>query len=210
MKTEELISALAVDTLPQPKVSSLLWRAVPLAVAVSLCAFVLFWGPRPDIVAAMSSYAVLKTLAPVVLVALAMAFAVSSAHPASPQKIHAVLPGAVIAVALGVFSVFLVHEGQSALVHALSMPDLWVCLLSVPVLAVPVLGGMLWALSSGATTSPRLTGALAGLVAGGAAASVYSLYCNKDMVLFVLPAYSSAIAVVVLAGAALGPRLLRW
>jgi len=106
--------------------------------------------------------------------------------------------------------VFLVHEGQSALVHALSMPDLWVCLLSVPVLAVPVLGGMLWALSSGATTSPRLTGALAGLVAGGAAASVYSLYCNKDMVLFVLPAYSSAIAVVVLAGAALGPRLLRW
>ncbi|WP_296643113.1 DUF1109 domain-containing protein [Roseinatronobacter sp.] len=210
MKTEELISALAVDTLPQPKVSSLLWRALPLAVAVSLCAFALFWGPRPDIVAAMSSYAVLKTLGPVVLVALAMAVAVATVHPATSQKIPGVLLGAVIAVALGVFSVFLAREGQSALVHALSIPDLWVCLLSVPVLAVPMLGGVLWALSSGATTSPRLTGALAGLVAGGAAASVYSLYCNKDMVLFVLPAYSSAIAVVVLAGAALGPRLLRW
>lgn len=211
MKTQDLISALAVDTLPQPKISSQLSRAVPLALAVSLCAFALLWGARPDIAAAMSSYAVLKTLVPVVLAVVAMALAVASAHPVTSQKIRGgVLLGAVIALSFTVFLVFLAREGQTALVHALSIPDLWVCLLSIPVLAAPLLGGVLWALSSGATTSPGLTGALAGLVAGSAAASVYSLYCDKDMVLFVLPAYSSAIAVVVLAGVALGPRLLRW
>lgn len=210
MKTQDLISALAVDTLPQPKISSQLSRAVPLALAVSLCAFALLWGPRPDIAAAMSSYAVLKTLVPVVLAVVAMALAVASTRPVTSQKIPGVLLGAVIALSFAVFSVFWAREGQTALVHALSISDLWVCLLSIPVLAAPLLGGVLWALSSGATTSPGLTGALAGLVAGSAAASVYSLYCDKDMVLFVLPAYSSAIAVVVLAGVALGPRLLRW
>jgi len=39
---------------------------------------------------------------------------------------------------------------------------------------------------------------------------VLLLFCDKDMVLFVLPAYSTAVAIVMLAGAALGQRLLKW
>jgi len=39
LKTEDLISALAADTLPQPKVSTRLLRALPLALGLSLGAF---------------------------------------------------------------------------------------------------------------------------------------------------------------------------
>jgi len=210
LKTEDLISALAADTLPQPKVSTRLLRALPLALGLSLGAFALLWGPRAVLAAAMASFAVLKTLVPLGLVALALAVAVASVHPAASQKTPAVLLGAALAGGLGVFVLFLARDGQAGLAQTLALPDLWVCLLSIPALALPLLAAALWALSSGATLRPSLTGAMAGLVAGGIAASVYSLFCDKDMVLFVLPAYSTAVAIVMLAGAALGQRLLKW
>lgn len=210
MKTEELISALSADTLPQPKVATQMWRALPLALGVVLCAFWLVWGTRPDIAEALLSYAALKTLIPLGLVALALTWAAASVHPATPQKLPAALLGAVAVAAAGVFAVALARDGMVGLVQALSTPDLLICLLSIPLLAVPLMGGTLWALSAGAATRPGLTGAIAGLMSGAAAASVYSLFCVKDMVLFVVPSYTTAMALVVVAGAALGPRVLRW
>lgn len=41
-------------------------------------------------------------------------------------------------------------------------------------------------------------------------AAIYSLYCDQDAALFVLPAYTAAIAFVALVGAATGARLLKW
>jgi hypothetical protein len=210
MKTDDLISALAADTLPPPKVSAQLLRALPVALAVSLAAFVAIWGPRSDLAAALSSLAVLKTLVPLVLVVLAGALALAQVHPATPQMLKRRLLAAMVALTFAALALTLLRDGMGGLVSALSTPSAIVCLLSIPVLALPVLGAVLWALSSGASVQPRLTGATAGLVAGGLAASIYSFYCDKDMVLFVIPAYSTAIGVVVLAGAMLGPRLLKW
>jgi hypothetical protein len=210
MKTEDLISALAADTLPRPKVSARMLRALPLALGVVLCAFAVAWGPRPDIAEALVSYAVLKTIVPLGLVALTLTWATASVHPATPLKRPAALIGAAGVAAAGVFAVFLARGGLAGLSQALSTPDLFVCLVSIPALSVPVLAGALWALSAGAATRPGLTGAAAGLMSAAVAASVYSLFCVKDMVLFVLPAYTSAMALVVLAGAALGPRALKW
>ncbi|MBN2760833.1 MAG: DUF1109 domain-containing protein [Rhodobacteraceae bacterium] len=210
MKTDDLIAALAADTLPQPKVASQLLRALPVATGLSLLALAVFWGVRPDLLVALSSYAVLKTLVPLALAALAGALALAQVHPATPQKARGAVLLVMIALTVTVLIATLMRDGQGALVAALSTPSALVCLLSIPVLATPVLAATLWALSSGAPMRPRLTGAVAGLVAGGFAASIYSLYCDKDMVLFVIPAYSTAIAAVVLAGAVIGPRLLRW
>lgn len=210
MRTQDLISALAADTLPQPPVIRQIGRALVPAVGVSVVAFILFWGVRPDIVATLGSLAVLKTLGPLVLVLLSLAYALALSHPGvADERRKMALGGAVLLCAL-VFMVVFAQQGLAGLVDALSTPYLLVCLLSVPVLAAPLLAAMLWGLSSGASMRPRVTGAVAGLAAGGAGAAIYSFYCDKDMVLFVLPAYSVAIGSVVLAGALLGPRALKW
>lgn len=210
MRTQDLISALAADTLPQPPVIRQIGRALVPAVAVSVIAFVLFWGVRPDIVATLGSLAVLKTLGPLVLVILSLAYALALSHPGvADERRKIALGGAILLCAL-LFMVVFAQQGLAGLVDALSTPSLLICLLSVPVLAAPLLAAMLWGLSSGASMRPRVTGAAAGLAAGGAAAAIYSFYCDKDMVLFVLPAYSVAIGIVVLAGVLLGPRALKW
>ena len=64
----------------------------------------------------------------------------------------------------------------------------------MPALAVPLLAAVLWALSAGAPLHPGRTGAAGGLAAGALAAALYSLYCDQDTALFVLPAYGAAIA----------------
>lgn len=210
MRTQDLISALAADTLPQPPVIRQMGRALLPAVALSVVAFILFWGVRPDIWATLGSLPVLKTLGPLALVALSVAYALALSHPGVAHQSRGVALGAMIALFGLVFLVVFAQQGLTGLVDALSTPSLLVCLLSVPVLATPLLAAMLWGLSSGASMRPRVTGAVAGLAAGAAAAAIYSFYCDKDMVLFVLPAYSVAIGSVVLAGVLLGPRALKW
>jgi hypothetical protein len=65
-------------------------------------------------------------------------------------------------------------------------------------------------LRSGASTRPALTGAVGGLLAGAAAAAVYSLHCTEDSPLFYAFWYLLAVVVVAAIGAAAGSRVLRW
>jgi len=210
MKTDDLISVLAADTLPNPSVLARLGRAMPVAALVSVLGLVGIWGIRPDIAAALGSAAVLKSVVPLGLALLAAALAVALAHPGMRAGFRAALHGVFAVALVAVFSVALARQGLSGLTDALAVPSLAVCLLSVPVLALPFLAASLWALSAGATLRPRLTGTVAGLVAGGAGAAIYAFYCTQDGALFVLPAYSAAILFVAMLGALLGPRILRW
>ena len=113
--------------------------------------------------------------------------------PSVPQRLARALPGALLLA-----------------VAALATPSLATCLTSIPVLAVPLLGALLWALSAGAPRRPALAGALVGLAAGGLSAALYALFCTQDAALFVLPAYTTAILIVPLAGTLLGARTLAW
>ncbi|MFS2051364.1 NrsF family protein, partial [Variovorax sp. CT11-76] len=49
-----------------------------------------------------------------------------------------------------------------------------------------------------------------GALAGGVGAAVYALHCPELTAPFIAVWYVSGIAVPVLVGALLGPRLLRW
>ena len=53
-------------------------------------------------------------------------------------------------------------------------------------------------------------GAFAGLIAGGVSAMGYALHCTDDSLPFIAVWYGGTIVLCTLAGAALGPRLLRW
>jgi hypothetical protein len=210
MKTDELIAALAADTQPQPPVALHLTRAILVAACVSVAAFALFWGPRADLGAAFASFAALKTLVPLVLMLSALPFALALAQPGVLSARRAAALGGVITLAVLAFLTALGLQGLDGLASALRVPGLLTCLMSIPALAVPLLAATLWGLSAGAVLRPALTGAVAGLAAGGLAAAIYSIYCDEDTVLFVLSAYPTAIALVALAGAVLGPRALRW
>jgi hypothetical protein len=65
-------------------------------------------------------------------------------------------------------------------------------------------------LRHGAPTRPGLTGAVAGLLAGGFGAAIYAAYCVEDSPFFMAAWYTLAIAGVAIAGALAGTRLLRW
>ncbi len=210
MKTDDLLSVLAADTVPQQTVDSRMLRALPVAIAISAAAVLLFWGLRPDLDAALGSAAVLKTVVPAVLAVLAAGLALALAHPGLRSDRRSMALGLFAAALAVALVILMVRDGLAGLTNALVTPSLAVCLLSIPVLALPVLGATLWALSSGATLHPRLSGAVAGLMAGGASATVYSLYCDQDAALFALPGYSAAILFVGLLGALAGPRFLNW
>ena len=84
------------------------------------------------------------------------------------------------------------------------------CLLSIPVIATVPFAVIVWAVRRMAPTDLVRTGAFAGLVAGSLSAAGYALHCMDDATPFVALWYGGTIALCTLAGAKLGPRLLRW
>jgi hypothetical protein len=76
-------------------------------------------------------------------------------------------------------------------------------------MALPLLVAALTGLRQGAATRPALSGAVAGLMSGGLAATVYAAHCTDDSPLFVATWYSIGIAGLTVVGAAAGSRVLR-
>jgi hypothetical protein len=210
MKTDDLIAALAADTLPRLSPGARLLRALPVAFAVALAGFFAWRGLRADLGQALASAAILKTLVPLVLAVLAGALALGLSRPEARPVARAAAVGAALAVLVAVFLAALGDEASMGLAATLGKPDLVTCLTTVPALALPIAAAILWALSAGAPRHPARTGAAGGLAAGALSAALYSLHCTQDAALFVIPAYGAAILIVTLAGGAAGKRFLRW
>ena len=85
-----------------------------------------------------------------------------------------------------------------------------VCPFLIALVSAPLLLVFMWSLRSLAPTRLRLAGAAAGFAAGAIGALVYSLHCPELAAPFVGIWYVLGILIPTVAGAALGPRLLRW
>ena len=66
------------------------------------------------------------------------------------------------------------------------------------------------ALRHGAPSRPGLAGAVAGLAAGGIAATLYAAHCTDNSPLFVATWYTLAIAILTGTGALAGRAFARW
>ncbi len=210
MKTDALIAALAADTTPRASPGARMVRVLPLAVALSLTVLLTGWHVRADLASALGSVAVYKTAVPLTLALSALWLARGLARPEARAGrewalIGVLMAGLALALVWG-----LAVTPVPRIAEILDTPDYANCLISVPVLAALPLAGALWALRAGATLHPAKSGAAAGLIAGGAAAAIYSLHCPHDHLMYFFPAYGVAMAGVTLAGALLGARLLRW
>jgi hypothetical protein len=212
MRTENLIEAISRDAgAPRPWLAGRMASALIAGGAVSYVLFMLGLGMRSDIVAAFATW---RFTLKVALAALSLAAACwAAARLARPETtardVGLALAAAPAVLALAVACELVTLPAAEWSARAIGTNAL-VCLTSVPLLSVAPLAAMLAALRVGAPRSATLAGAVAGLIAGGAGATLYALHCLDDSPLFVAVWYSLAIALVAVAGAALGRRLLRW
>jgi hypothetical protein len=212
MHTDELIRVLAADQqLSSRSTEGRLALCLSVGFVVSAVLFWIAMGPRDDIAtAAATPRFVLKIVEMLLLAAAAATLALRLARPAAPARGAAAAMGAAIAllaIAAG-SELLLVPSAQwsAKLIGSNSR----ICLTVVPLLSLPLLGFGLYALRWGAPTRPGLAGAVTGVVAGAAAASLYALHCTDDSPLFVVTWYSLAIGGIALLGWALGRHVLRW
>jgi hypothetical protein len=115
---------------------------------------------------------------------------------------------------------FLVIVVTGAIAVGFASPMVWgrmlfgmnwmTCLLCIPGFAVLPFIALVWFLRNGAPTNLRLTGAIAGLLAGALGATAYAFHCPDDSVPFIAFWYASMVGFCALIGALVGPRLLRW
>jgi hypothetical protein len=212
METDDLIRELASDTRQRSISLSSTWRAAAGAATILAATIVLAsLGPRPDLAAAMETprlifkFLVMITLA---ITAFGVLFALSRPG-ANWRKAVPLLAVAPCVLAAGV-----------VIELAVLPPDMWwtsllgahglACLGLITLIGFGPLTIFLLALRHGASARPTLAGGMAGLAAGGVAATLYALHCMDDSPLFVAFWYTSAIIGLGLVGAGWGRRLISW
>ena len=213
MKTDDLVAMLANGPVAAPRRSAS--RRIGLAVlaGLPLSLLILFaeYGLRRDLAQAMFwPMFWVKLLFPLCIALAAFVMVQRLARPGVAARqawVGAALPVLLIWV-LAAVAWFTVPAEER-------MPSLmgqsWrICALSIGLMALPVFAATLVALRGLAPTQPALAGAAAGALAGGVGAAVYALHCMELTAPFLAVWYVSGIVVPVLAGAVLGPRLLRW
>ena len=213
MKTDDLVAMLSTSVEPVDR--RLVARTVGVAVAAAsvfaLGITVIGLGIRPDLMTSRAfTFLLLKLVFTIVVVGLALIYLTRLARPGGEQR----TPSIVIAMPFGVIALLAaISLGFAPRSHwdAMIVGDQWLeCLLSIPIIAVVPFAITILAVRRAAPTDLARTVAIAGLISGGVSAMAYALHCTDDSLPFVAVWYGGTIALCTLAGAALGPRLLRW
>ncbi|MDE2092988.1 MAG: DUF1109 domain-containing protein [Burkholderiales bacterium] len=211
MKTVDLIAALATGAGPAPRAVAAR-RLAPVALAGGLIAglaAVALMGRAPATTAIEAALWMKFGYAGLVAAAAGW-LAARLARPASSVVAPLCLLGVVIG-GMGVLGVVAMWRLPGTERMAYLFGNSWtVCPWNVLGLSLPALAGTLWAVRGLAPTRPRAAGLAAGLLAGAVGALGYALSCPEVSITFVAVWYSLGIALVGGAGAALGPRVLRW
>lgn len=211
MKTEDLISALAADGRRTSNLGRSLLVALAAGALIAGVAFFATLGFRPDIDSAMHTTRFLfKFIVTLSLAAAAISVVWRIGRPGVPLALAAwalAIPVVLLAAAV-MMEMRMMPENTwgPRMVGTNSMH----CLLSIPAFSIPTLAALLYALRDSAPSNPAMAGAVAGLVSAGVAATYYASNCTDDSPMFVAIWYTMAVAIVTVAGALLGRRLLRW
>ena len=213
MKTDELVALLSMNPEPVDRrsVARTLYGALAAGSIVSLGIALAGLGVRPDLMTARALiFLFVKLLFAVGIVGVASIYLTRLARPGGERRtssISAAMPFAAI-VLLAAISLGLAPSSHW---NKMVMGDEWLeCLLSIPIIAIVPFAVIIAAVRRAAPTNLVRTGAVAGLIAGGVSAMAYALHCTDDSLPFVAVWYGGTIVLCTLAGAALGPRLLRW
>jgi hypothetical protein len=213
MRTDELVAALSrhVEPVDHRVIRRTVSLALVAAVVFALGLIAVWFGLRADVMTARAAmFLGAKAAFAMAIIGIASIYLLRLARPGGEHKtasIWAAVPfGAVILLAI-------VSLGSAPSSHwdRMMLGDEWLeCLLSIPIIAIVPFAILVWAVRKAAPTHLVRTGAFTGLVAGGISALAYALHCTSDSLPFVAVWYGGTIVLCTVAGAALGPRLLRW
>lgn len=213
MKTEDLVAALSarIEPVNHRLVSRTMGIAILAAAGVTLGLMLIGPGIRADLMTARAlTFLILKLAFAVAAVGVSSIYLMRLARPGGERRtssIRIMMPFAAI-VLLAAISLGLAPSSHW---DEMVMGDQWLeCLLSIPIIAIVPFAIIVAAMRKAAPTNLERTGALAGLIAGGVSAMGYALHCTDDSLPFVAIWYGGTILLCTFAGAALGPRLLRW
>jgi hypothetical protein len=212
MKTDDLVATLSAHVEPVNRkiVTWTVYIALVAGTVLALGIMLAGLGVRSDLMTARAlMFLLLKLAFTIGIVGVASVYLTRLARPGGGRtsSISAAMPFAAIvllsAISLGV--------APSSHWNRMVMGDEWLeCLLSIPVIAILPFAVIVAAVRRAAPTNLVRTGAVVGLIAGGVSAMAYALHCTDDSLPFVAVWYGGTIVLCTLAGAALGPRLLRW
>jgi hypothetical protein len=212
METDQLIRTLAADTRQRAwPVGLVLAVALLAAGLVSIAMFSAALGVRPDIMTAMHNpFFDLKFA---VTLALASSASVVGLHLSRPE---ATLRGwawllliPLLLLAGGIGCEMLLPQ-QVPMMTRMIGKNWSLCLVAIPVLSLPLLTAALIGLRHGASTRPAVTGAIAGMLSAGLAATLYASHCTDDSPLFVATWYTIGTALLAVIGSVAGARVLKF
>jgi hypothetical protein len=213
MKTDDLVALLSTN--PEPVDRRLVVRTLHVALAagtvVALGITLVGLGVRTDLMTARALiFLVVKLSFAVGIVSLALVYLTRLARPGAARRTLSISAAAPFAAIMMLAAINL-GLAPSSHWNKMVMGDQWLeCLLSIPIIAIVPFAVIIAAVRRAAPTNLARTGAVAGLVAGGVSAMAYAVHCADDSLPFVAIWYGGTIVLCTLAGAALGPRLLRW
>ncbi|MBI5318861.1 DUF1109 domain-containing protein [Bradyrhizobium sp.] len=212
MDTEQLIRSLAADNSHRARpVGYVLMLALLAAAPVSLLIFFAELGVRPDIMTAMKNpFFDLKFAVTLALAISAIAVALHLSRPEASLRgfgWYLLIPAGLLVAGIGGE---MMMPQRAPMMTRLVGNNSRFCLTWIPVLSLPLLIAALVGLRHGAPARPAVSGAIAGLVSAGFAATFYASHCTDDSPLFVATWYTLAIALVAAAGALIGLRVLKY
>ncbi len=213
MKTDDLVALLSTNLEPVDRnaVVRTLCVAIAAGSIVALGSAFVGLGFRADLTTTRALIFLAAKLAFAIgIVGLALVYLTRLARPGGERKISPFLVAVpfLLTVVLAAISL-----GSAPRSHwdRMIVGDQWLeCLVSIPIIAIVPFAASIWAMRKGAPTNLVRAGAFAGLIAGGVSAMGYALHCTDDSLPFIAVWYGGTIVLCTLAGAALGPRLLRW
>ena len=213
MRTDDLIAMLSADVEPVEANAVARRYAVALgwgAFGATLLMAILL-GVRPDLdSAARLPMFWVKLAFPLAIAAGALLAVTRLSRPGMPlRRAPAAIAVPVVAIAL-LAIVALAGAAPGERAELLYGNTLRYCLETIPLLSLPVLATVAWALKGLAPTRLALAGGAAGLFAGAVGALVYSLHCPEMAAPFIATWYSAGMLIPAAAGALLGPLVLRW
>ena len=213
MKTDDLVAVLAAHATPTRHDMVFRRFAVALAWGVPGAALLLAltFGFRSDLAEAarLPMFWLKLTFA----VALAVAGLWASLRLSRPgMRLGAAWVAVAAPVAIvWLLAAWLLVDADPSERTALLLGSTWqICPTSIALISSPMFAAAFWAMKGLAPTRLALAGAGAGLLAGAVGAALYALYCPELAAPFIAVWYVAGMALVTLAGALLGPRLLRW
>jgi hypothetical protein len=212
MDTDRLIRTLAADNAHRERPVGLVLALALLAAApFSLAMFFMELGVRPDVMTAMRNpFFDLKFLVTLALALPAIAIAIHLSRPeVSLRGWTWLLLIPVGLLGIGIASEMMMPQ-RLPMMTRLVGSNSRTCLMAIPMLSLPLLAAALIGLRHGAPARPAITGAFAGLVSAGLAATLYASHCTDDSPLFVATWYTLATALVTAIGALAGAKVLRF